>query len=109
MSSTHLIDAIRQFRTLTSVPLLIAPSVAQAWGRTPSREAAQRHRQQGADIAYEWLIGAVAVLSPNPGKFQFPLGQKLTMRQRLLQNGVFRGKVMCTRASKAMATHCVGP
>jgi hypothetical protein len=29
-----------------------------------------RDRQQGADIAVEWLIGAPAGMSPNPGKFQ---------------------------------------
>lgn len=32
--------------------------------------ATQRDRQQGADFAVEWLIGAPADMSPNPGKFQ---------------------------------------
>jgi len=30
----------------------------------------RQSRQQGADIAIEWLIGASADMSPNPGKFQ---------------------------------------
>jgi hypothetical protein len=35
--------------------------------------ATQCDRQQSADIAVEWLIGAPAGMSLNPGKFQLTL------------------------------------
>jgi len=41
--------------------------------KTPKRRvrAAQRHRQQTADIAIEWLIGGTADMSTKTPKFQF--------------------------------------
>ncbi|WP_222041996.1 hypothetical protein, partial [Rhizobium laguerreae] len=42
-------------------------------------------RQQGADFAYERLIGTPAELSHNPGKFQLPLAQNRGAPQKPLE------------------------